>query len=51
VGEPRWLSWDAVEALGFVVERTEKGVVVRPRAEYQLSLEKPLQGPGRLGRW
>jgi len=42
VGEPRWISWDAVEALGFVVERSERGVVVRPRAEYQLSLEKPL---------
>jgi len=42
VGEPRWISWDAVEALGFVVERTERGVVVRPRAEYQLSLERPL---------
>jgi len=42
VGEPRWLSWDAVEGLGFVVERSEEGVAVRPKAEYQLSLEKPL---------
>ncbi|MEM4129301.1 MAG: hypothetical protein QXK62_09680 [Thermoproteus sp.] len=50
IGMPKWLAdWSVAEALGFEVERTDRGIALRSRVEALIDLERPL--PYRREVW